>query len=91
MAVLAIVNDARRRRLVPCYDFGLYCWVSFPLTVTWYCLWSRKWRGLLHIGGDLPTLVRTVSVGDGFLVAQVRPIAIALIANFRATHPLNIN
>src|SRR5579871_6360931 len=30
MAVLAIVNDARRRRLVPCYDFGLYCWVSFP-------------------------------------------------------------
>ena len=41
--------DARRLRHVPCYDFGLLAWVTFPLSTAWYCFWSRGWRGLLLV------------------------------------------
>jgi hypothetical protein len=41
--------DARHRRLIPCYDFGLLVGVFFPASIIWYCVWSRGWRGLLMI------------------------------------------
>jgi hypothetical protein len=39
--------DARRRRKVPCYDFGFIAGLTYPVSLGWYCLWSRGWRGLL--------------------------------------------
>jgi hypothetical protein len=51
MLVLWVVADARRRRAVPCYDFGLLVGVTFPVSVAWYCVWSRGWRGFLWAGG----------------------------------------
>src|SRR5262245_14805754 len=39
--------DARRFGRLPCYDFGLLAAVFFPLSLLWYCLWSRGWRGML--------------------------------------------
>ena len=43
-----MVSDARRTRGQPCYDFGFLSGVGFPLSLMWYCLWSRGWkRGLL--------------------------------------------
>ena len=38
--------DARRRRCVPCFDFGFLAYATFPLSIAWYCVWSRGWRGL---------------------------------------------
>ena len=49
MLVLWADADARRRRLVPCYDFGLLVGVYAPLSVVWYCVWSRGRRGLLVV------------------------------------------
>jgi hypothetical protein len=46
LLVLWTDADARYRRQVPCFDFGLLVWQFFPLSVAWYCLWSRGWRGL---------------------------------------------
>ena len=46
MVVLWMDADARRFRRLPCYDFGLLAAVSFPLSLFWYCLWSRGWRGV---------------------------------------------
>jgi hypothetical protein len=43
--VLWVVADARRRRCVPCYDFGFLVAVFFPVSLLWYLLWSRGWRG----------------------------------------------
>src|SRR6059058_5280417 len=43
--------DARQRRQVPCFDFGFLAYLAFPLSVAWYCLWSRGWRGLLVLLG----------------------------------------
>ncbi len=51
LLVLWMDADARHRRQVPCFDFGLLVWQLFPLSVAWYCLWSRGWRGLLLIAG----------------------------------------
>ncbi len=39
--------DARRSGHVPCFDFGLFAILTFPLSLAWYCFWSRRWRGLL--------------------------------------------
>jgi len=43
--------DAVRRRCRPCFDFGLFLIYAFPLSVLWYCFWSRGWRGTLLLLG----------------------------------------
>lgn len=51
MLVLWMDADARRRRILPCYDFGFLAGVFFPVSLVWYCIWSRGWRGaFLFIG-----------------------------------------
>jgi hypothetical protein len=45
-----VMSDARRRRCVPCYDFGMFCYVFLPWIVPWYCFWSRGRRGVLTLG-----------------------------------------
>jgi hypothetical protein len=47
LLALWIVADARRRMGIPCFDFGLYCYCFMPITVSWYCIRSRGWRGVL--------------------------------------------
>jgi len=47
MLVLWMDADARKLRRLPCYDFGMMVAIFFPLSLVWYCLWSRGWRGLL--------------------------------------------
>jgi hypothetical protein len=52
LAVYWIRADARRRNLsTPCFDFGMLCYLFFPLSAAWYCFWSRGlWRGLALVG-----------------------------------------
>lgn len=40
-----VVADARRSCAVPCFDFGFLCWLALPVSLPWYCFWSRGWRG----------------------------------------------
>ena len=40
-----VVVDARKERRIPCFDFGIFCYVLLPITLPWYCFWSRGWRG----------------------------------------------
>lgn len=42
-----IETDARCRREVPCYDFPFLIGAVFTLGLPWYCVWSRRARGLL--------------------------------------------
>jgi hypothetical protein len=37
--------DARAGHRIPCFDFGLFCYLLLPITLPWYCFWSRGWRG----------------------------------------------
>jgi hypothetical protein len=46
-----VVRDACKRRLVPCYEFGLLVAVFFPVSVAWYAFWTRGWRGFLLLAG----------------------------------------
>lgn len=46
MLLLWMDADARHRRRLPCYDFGMLAGFFFPLSLLWYCFWSRGWRGL---------------------------------------------
>lgn len=50
MIVVWLESDARRRRL-PCFDFGLFAYLFWPITLIWYCVWSRGWMGLLTVLG----------------------------------------
>jgi hypothetical protein len=50
LSILWVVADARGRRVVPCFEFGFLCLVFFPISLAWYCFWSRGWRGLLTLG-----------------------------------------
>lgn len=44
--------DAQRKSGRPCYDFGFLCALVFPLSLLWYCIWSRGWKwGLLTLSG----------------------------------------
>jgi len=38
--------DALRLRRRPCFDFGLFLVSTFPLSLAWYCFWTRGWRGI---------------------------------------------
>jgi len=49
LTVFWAVADARRRGRVPCFDFGFLCLACYPISVPWYCLWSRGWHGLLTL------------------------------------------
>jgi hypothetical protein len=51
LLVTWMVDDALRRKGTPCFDFGLLCWVGMPLSVPWYCFWSRGWRELFTLTG----------------------------------------
>ena len=46
---LWVIGDASRRKLTPCVDFGLFCYLFSPLVVPWYCFTSRGWRGALTL------------------------------------------
>ena len=39
--------DARSRRCTPCCDFGMFVLATWILSVPWYLIWTRGWRGLL--------------------------------------------
>ncbi|MBW3541800.1 MAG: hypothetical protein KY476_16150 [Planctomycetes bacterium] len=41
------VADARRMRGLPCYDFGFFLTVLYPVSVLIYPFWSRGLRGLM--------------------------------------------
>jgi hypothetical protein len=43
--VLWAVADARQRRQVPCFDFGFFLFLGFPVSIVWYVLWTRRLRG----------------------------------------------
>jgi hypothetical protein len=49
LLALWIVADARRRKCVPCFDFGLFCYLFLPIAAPGYCFWSRGARGTLMI------------------------------------------
>ncbi|ODU01120.1 MAG: hypothetical protein ABS79_02220 [Planctomycetes bacterium SCN 63-9] len=51
--VLWMDLDARRRRIVPCHDFGFLTMVVFPASLVWYVFWSRGWRGVFLLAGLL--------------------------------------
>jgi len=42
-----IAADARHRRRTPCFDFGLFMFLSFPVSLFWYGFWSRGGVGLI--------------------------------------------
>lgn len=61
-----VVLDARKGHRIPCFDFGLYCYLLLPVTLPWYCIWSRGWRGvslilLLYGITILPYLVEVMT------------------------------
>ena len=43
---LWIVADAKENRRTPCFDFGYFVLATWPLSLFWYCVSSRGWRGL---------------------------------------------
>ena len=45
--ILWVVDDARARRCVPCFDFGFLVAAFFPASLAWYVHWSRGRRGVL--------------------------------------------
>ena len=49
--VLWMMADARVSRRTPCYDFGFLVAVFFPVSLVWYVLWTRGWKGLLILVG----------------------------------------
>jgi hypothetical protein len=49
--ILWVTGDARRRGCVPCYEFGFLVGVFLPVSIAWYVLWSRGWKGLILLAG----------------------------------------
>jgi hypothetical protein len=45
--ILWMTGDARRRGCVPCYEFGFLLGVFLPVSLAWYVLWTRGWKGLI--------------------------------------------
>jgi hypothetical protein len=65
VALLAwIAADAKERRRTPCFDFGLFLLGLWPLSLFWYCIATRGWRGLalavgLFLLGSVPMMFMT--------------------------------
>jgi len=48
--VLWVIRDARERGCTPCFDFGFLVFAGFPVSVVWYLVWTRGWRGFITVG-----------------------------------------
>lgn len=64
--VLWIVEDAHERRRTPCFDFGYFVFFTYPMSLVWYCLSTRGWRGWLLVFAVLgivyvPSFVATIA------------------------------
>lgn len=57
LLVIWVDADARYRKRIPCFDLGMFAFQFFPLSLIWYCWWSRRWHGLLMLGLLLALLV----------------------------------
>lgn len=42
-AILWMVDDARRNRRIPCFDFGFLAGITLPFSLIWYLVRSRGW------------------------------------------------
>jgi hypothetical protein len=62
MLILWMDADARRRRMLPCYDFGFLAGVFFPFSLVWYCIWSRGWRGVFVFIGLLTLFIAPYTI-----------------------------
>jgi hypothetical protein len=68
--VIWMDHDARLTRRRPCYDFGLLLASTFPLSLAWYCFWTRGRRGtklLLGLACLLFLPVLTASLLEAFV------------------------
>jgi len=45
--VIWIAADMVERGQTPCFDLPFLLLLAFPISLFWYCIWSRGWRGLL--------------------------------------------
>jgi hypothetical protein len=55
--VLWMELDARKRGILPCYDFGFLAMFVFPASLAWYVFWSRGLRGVFLLLGLLGLMV----------------------------------
>jgi hypothetical protein len=46
-----VVRDARKRRRIPCHEFGFLVAVFLPVSLAWYVFWTRGWRGIGPLAG----------------------------------------
>ncbi|MCA1684545.1 MAG: hypothetical protein LC745_00880 [Planctomycetia bacterium] len=62
--IVWVMADARRRRCVPCFEFGFLVAVFYPASMFWYVFWTRGWRGLALLAAvfGLLTVPAVVSV-----------------------------
>jgi hypothetical protein len=44
---LWVAADLRSRGHTPCFDLPFLLLLAWPVSILWYCLWTRGWRGLL--------------------------------------------
>ena len=72
MLVLWMDADARKLRRLPCHDFGFLTGMYFPLSLVWYCFWSRGWRGGLMLLVLLALWVAPYVIATAFwIVSQI--------------------
>jgi len=62
------VQDARSRRSTPCFDFGMFVFFTWFMTVPCYLIATRGWRGLIIV---VTTLFTTVATIIGIIVVSV--------------------
>ena len=70
-----VQSDARGRRCTPFFDFGTFMMATWPVSVLWYLIWTRRWRGLLLVLMFLGLLFATTIVP--FVVWVILGIAVA--------------
>jgi hypothetical protein len=67
VVVLWIVADAKQRRCTPCFDYGFFLILLWPISLFWYCTRKSGWRGFglalgLFLLPGVPALTTAVAV-----------------------------
>jgi len=63
-----IAADLRARGRTPCFELPFLLLLAWPVSLLWYCIWTRGWHGLLLAIGlialsYLPTFTTLIAVG----------------------------
>jgi hypothetical protein len=72
LTAIWVAADLKERRRTPCFELPFLLLIAWPVSLFWYCIWTRGWQGLaLALGLVALSYLPTLTMGVTWIALQV--------------------